>query len=105
MKSIYLAQQQDSNLYKIGITKKEPKKRIKELQTGNGNPLVLIESFKTKHDFKMETALHAHFNTKKREGEWFELSEEDVKNFASLCNDKEATMDFLKKNNFFWEQY
>lgn len=101
-KTIYLAKQSDSHLYKIGITKNKPKDRIKQLQTGNANPLILIETFVTSHDFKMETALHAHYMLKKKEGEWFDLTDEDVKNFRSLCTDKEATMDFLKLNNHFW---
>lgn len=104
LKIIYLARQEDSDLYKIGITKKTPEKRLKELQTGNAAPLLLIEQFQTKHNFKMETALHAEFASKRMEGEWFVLSEDDVKKFISLCEEKEAAMDFLKKNNFFWNE-
>ena len=103
LKNIYLARQQESSLYKIGITKNSPKQRIKQLQTGNAVPLVLVETFRTNHDYTMETALHAHFMLKKREGEWFELSDEDVKEFQSICEKKEVTMDFLKKNNHFWQ--
>jgi hypothetical protein len=101
-KNIYLARQEETSLYKIGITKNKPLLRVKQLQTGNANPIILVETFVTNHNFIMETALHAHFSLKKREGEWFELSDDDVKNFKSLCMEKEATMDFLKKNNYFW---
>lgn len=102
-KNIYLARQQETSLYKIGITKNKPSKRIKQLQTGNAAPLELVASFPTVHDFKMETALHAHFQLKKREGEWFELTDEEVKTFTILCEEKEATMSFLKQNNHFWQ--
>ncbi len=42
-----------------------------------------------------------NFQLKKREGEWFELTDEDVKTFTILCEEKEATMNFLKQNNYF----
>ena len=101
-KNIYLARQSETFLYKIGITKNKPKERLKQLQTGNAAPLILIEVFQTVHSFTMETALHAHFISKKKEGEWFELTDDEVKGFISICKEKEATMDFLKQNNHFW---
>lgn len=102
-KNIYLARQEGTNLYKIGITKNDAKKRLKQLQTGNAAILELVETFQTKHDFTMETALHAEFQSKKREGEWFELEQADVDSFWDICTNKEATMDFLKANNHFWQ--
>lgn len=101
-KNIYLARQSNSDMYKIGISKKDPLLRLKELQTGNAIPLELVQQFETKHSFKMETALHSEFQSKRLEGEWFILSESDIKNFLLLCEEKEVTMDFLKKNNHFW---
>lgn len=102
MKNIYLAKQNNSDLYKIGITGKSPEKRLKELQTGNAVKLILVDKFQTKHGFLMETAMHAIFKLKRKEGEWFELSEEDVLNFQEYCKEKEATMDLLKSSNYFW---
>lgn len=101
-KNIYLARQEGTSLYKIGITKNNPKDRILQLQTGNAIPLLLVETFETAHDFKMETALHAEFSTKRMEGEWFELSQAEVDSFFDICSRKEETMNFLKKNNHFW---
>ena len=98
---IYLLKQENSNLYKIGVTK-NTSKRIKQLQTGNAIPLELVETFQTSHDYKMETALHAQFSLKRMEGEWFKLSQEEVDSFFDICSRKEETMDFLKKNNHFW---
>ncbi len=102
IKKIYLARQEGTDLYKIGITKNDPKKRLKQLQTGNAGKFELVESFETKHDYKMETALHAHYQMRLVSGEWYVLSNEEVAKFISVCEDKEATMDFLKKNNNFW---
>lgn len=101
-KNIYLARQKETSLYKIGITKNDPKLRILQLQTGNAIPLELVETFQTSHDYKMETALHAQFSLKRMEGEWFELSQEEVDSFFDICSRKEETMNFLKKNNHFW---
>ena len=101
-KNIYLARQEGTSLYKIGITKNDPKLRILQLQTGNAAPVELVESFQTSHNFKMETALHAQFSLKRREGEWFELSQEEVDTFFDICSRKEEMMDFLKNNNHFW---
>ncbi len=104
-KNIYLARQDGTNLYKIGITKKNPEERISELQVGNANHITLVESFCTKHDFKMETALHAEFQSNKvKEGgdEWFELEQHHVDSFGDICISKESIMDFLKKNNHYW---
>lgn len=92
MKNIYLINQQDTELYKIGITKKDPKIRLKELQTGNGNLLVLIKYFVTEFDFKMERALHLCYRSKLYNSEWFLLTENDINEFEKNC--------MLYENNF-----
>ena len=105
-KQLYLINASDTNLYKIGITGKQIKERIKELQTGNGKKLILIESFLTKHNYKFETAIQNEFITKKVKDagdEWFELNEDDINSFKDICNKKEATMDFLVESNYFWQ--
>lgn len=96
---IYLLQQADTNLYKIGVTKKDVDVRIKELQIGNPSKLSLIESYKTKWDFKLENALHIHFKRHKVQSEWFELTEENVKEFLTLCEKYEKNFDVLKEFN------
>lgn len=102
-KNIYLARQENSSLCKIGITKHDPKQRILQLQTGNAAPLILIETFVTNHDFLMEASIHAHFKLKRKEGEWFDLTNEEIEEFRTICEKKEALMDFLKENNHFWQ--
>jgi hypothetical protein len=100
MKNIYLVQQEGTQLYKIGITKKDPKVRIKELQTGNANPIILVESFQTKFDFQAEAGVQAHYKSKKVSGEWFELTEDDVKIFYSVCERMEHSFEILKTNSY-----
>lgn len=62
--NIYLVNQVDTQLYKIGVTKKDVEVRIKELQIGNPNKITLVESYKTKWDFKLENALTTIFKNK-----------------------------------------
>jgi len=97
MKKIYLIQQNNTNLYKIGITKKDINERIKELQTGNANQLVTIHEFATKFGYKLERAIHCYFNSKKFSSEWFELSNEDINNFLNICSNLENNLKVLKQ--------
>ena len=101
MRNIYLINQEDTSLYKIGPTKKDPKIRLKELQTGNGNPLLLIKFFVTEFDFKFERALHLYFKNKMYNSEWFNLTEEDVINFESTCNLYESNFKIIQNGKKF----
>lgn len=97
---IYLIQQEGTDFYKIGITRKEVKDRLKELQIGNGSTLQLLYEFQTKYNFKLETALHAHYRLKRMTPEWFELTVEEVKEFLNICKKYEEIYDVLKDNPF-----
>lgn len=96
--NVYLANQTGSSLYKIGITKKAPKERLRELQVGNAAQLALVEAFTTKHSYKLESALHNHYKTKKVNSEWFELTDDQVQSFLSVCQTIEASIAFLKQS-------
>ena len=58
---------------KIGYSE-TPKKRLRELQTGNDNKLVLIKSIKGNRD--KESTLHEMFSHLRTNGEWFEPDDE-----------------------------
>jgi predicted GIY-YIG superfamily endonuclease len=69
------------NRCKIGITK-NPKQRIKNLQTGNSNKLILIFVLKVDDKIKssqVESVIHKYFKEKKIWilGEWFEFKNDD----------------------------
>lgn len=100
---IYLIKENgDDALYKIGVTRaKMPESRLKKLQTGNGNKLILVEKFLSSKPFKLETMLHNKFQFNREEGEWFLLSQEDVDNFISICENFEQIIHDLKDNPFF----
>jgi predicted GIY-YIG superfamily endonuclease len=99
-KKIYLIQQENSSLYKIGITGKSAKDRLKELQIGNGNSLSILYEFETIHNFKLEKALHAHYRLKNVMPEWFELSSSEVKEFLNVCKRYEEIYNTLVDNPF-----
>jgi hypothetical protein len=102
MAYVYLISEVDrTNNYKIGVTKKNILNRQKELQTGNSNELYINQYFETPYPFKVEKMLHRHFANKKIFNEWFELNEDDVKNFIPICKHYENICNSLKENPFF----
>jgi predicted GIY-YIG superfamily endonuclease len=75
-------------LIKVGVSK-NPTKRVKQLQTGNGESLSLLftEEFECsrKELLKIENKIHKHLANicSKKKGEWFEISNtnlEQIKN-------------------------
>lgn len=87
------------DIYKIGFTKySNPNKRIKQLKTGNPD-IFLIDYFNTTNKRKIETILHNLYKHKLINGEWFELTEEEVVGFSSLCGKIENNLNLLKENN------
>lgn len=100
---VYLIHEEgNDSLYKIGVTRsKDVSKRVKALQTGNGTKLVLKDYFHTDKPFKMEMMLHNKYDSVREEGEWFNLSEDDVKSFQEVCMLCQKNIDVLKDNPFF----
>ena len=90
--------------YKIGSTRaKKVTTRLKQLQTGNASELYIKESYETEHPFKLEKMLHNHFKSSNLNGEWFELSEADTRNFKGVCDDKSSIIESLKDNPFYFK--
>ena len=88
------------NVYKIGVTKGEIEKRIKQLQTGNSGEIYLVDYFKTEYPFFIERSLHFKYCPKKKKNEWFELGLEDISNFQTDCLIIEGNAKILKENHF-----
>lgn len=104
---VYLINIERTDLYKIGITRKTPQERLKSLQTGNPKKLVLADYYKTDIYNQIETVIHRRFKHKKYQpddfehliGEWFELDNEDVKNFKNTCRIIEDGLYSIQKNS------
>lgn len=86
---VYLLKALDT--YKIGVTK-NVEQRIKQLQTGNDTQIILVDKFLSEFPFKLESVLHRKYDINNVNGEWYYLSNEDVKNFQNDC--------LLIENNF-----
>lgn len=106
MGSVYLlGDWEKDGIYKIGVTRGDINKRIKKLQTGNSGEIYLVHSFETDHPFLMEKMLHNRFMSVNVMNEWFNLTQEDVKNFTQTCKELQETIDALKDNYYFKKKY
>ena len=103
MYNVYLvcSEIEGKKLYKIGYTRREVEKRIKEFKTGNASEFYIIDSFQSKWGTKIEAKLkrsYSHFNIS---GEWFDLPESEISKFKMICQKTHDNLDFLSTNNTF----
>lgn len=97
IKSVYLIQSLEEGYYKIGVSQ-NPKKRIKQLQTGNSAELKLIGSYSSEYAHKIEKALHNFHSHCKKEGEWFNIPLTEALDFTEKCKQIERNFIILKEN-------
>lgn len=95
MKSVYLIRGNDGR-YKIGIAK-NPRERIRQLQTGNSDQLKLIETYRSENARKIESTLHAQYSHGRTIGEWFDLSISEEAIFIKRCKTIDETIETLRK--------
>ena len=88
------------NVFKIGMTRGPVEKRIKQLQTGNGEQIYLVAFYETDFPFFIERLLHTKLFQKQKRGEWFYLDIEDMINFKKYCKEFENTAISLQDNPF-----
>jgi hypothetical protein len=98
MKYIYLIQSLENSYYKIGVSK-HPKKRIKQLQTGNSSELKLVEIYPSEFAHQIEKTLQRRYSHLQKEGEWFDMGITNEVSFIQECQKIEETLTFLKKNH------
>lgn len=75
-----------SNLQKIGFAK-NPSLRLKQLQTGNPEQLILHHYIEVPESRVrlLEKHLHKELNYKKVKGEWFKLTPEECISFLNFA--------------------
>lgn len=105
---VYLILEVDKNgdeFYKIGISKNEPQKRLKQLQTGNPNKIDILKHYKSKNYKKVEQWLHSKYSLNKTESnnEWFKLDDQEVLKFIDTCKNIDSTINLLLKENHFFK--
>ena len=94
---VYLIKTKNSQQYKIGIGK-DVRKRIKELQTGNPEELILVYSYPTQYASKVETTLHNCYNYLNEKGEWFKFDIRIEIEFLEFCKRIEENITYLKNS-------
>jgi len=102
---VYILQEWDNaeKRYKIGVSKNEVEKRIKQLATGNSSEIVLVDKYECENYRKVETMLHRYFASKHKRGEWFELDDSQRFEFISKCEEYDKLIKFLIKENPFYK--
>ena len=104
MTNVYLicADVEGEKLHKIGFTRRKVETRLKEFRTANASDLYLVDSFKSEWGTKIEASLHRIFKQKKVRGEWFHLSEKDIKAFKDYCQTLHDNFEFIKEHNTYY---
>lgn len=97
MKQVYIIQKLTDCTFKIGVSK-NPKQRLKNVQTGNDGKLKLLATYPTEYAHKVETTLHNQFSHCKRNGEWYDISLVEALSFEEKCKQIEGNIIILKKN-------
>lgn len=103
---VYLFLEIESNgleNHKIGVTKNDPKLRIKQLQTGNSRKITLLRSYKSDNYLKVERWMHRKYFSSKTEAknEWRALTDEEVFTFIQDCEEADDNIKFLQQHNPF----
>ncbi len=100
---VYLIRAGEDN-YKIGITRRNPEKRLKELSTGNSEDLFIENVFESKWGTKIEAHLHRKYHSYRKRGEWFLLEQDDVSNFTTECQELHNLFEFMSKENYWFQK-
>jgi hypothetical protein len=89
----------DPEKYKIGITTGKIEKRIKSLQTGNPDEIVLLKFYKSKFYRQIEKSLHRKYGHLKTNGgkEWFTLPPDNIFDFVVECESINSQIESLVK--------
>lgn len=74
---LYLINENNTQNYKIGISRNHPAIRKNNLQTGNSKILHIIKFWKIENQ-NTETYLHKYFSSKRIHREWFKLEQKDI---------------------------
>jgi len=102
MVNIYLLRcvEDGSVRYKIGLTKNDVQKRVKQLQTGNSNPIDILKVVKVdKYWNSIEKFLHKKYIGKHEKLEWFNLDIEDIASFEDDIQKIYVNLECLELNS------
>jgi hypothetical protein len=89
-------------LHKIGYTRRTVEQRIKEFKTGNASDIYIVDSFQSEWGTKIEAQLHRIYKSKKIGGEWFDLDDDEIKNFQQNCQRIHNNLTLISKENTYF---
>lgn len=98
---VYLIEDSTNNVYKIGVTRSNSKKRLQKLQTGNSVPLQIKYLFETEYPFRLESMLHNKYRQYQVLNEWYELPKDIVNRFNEICCKENDIINLMKDNYYF----
>ena len=94
---VYLITDNDS-LFKIGRSV-NTENRLKSLQTSNGRKLTILYEVECKHGTKVESIMHRRYSSKRINGEWFQLSNEECNNFINDVKSIDENLSYIFENS------
>jgi hypothetical protein len=71
--------------YKIGITSGDPFSRMRGLQVGCPYEISFVWCVFVANPNKVEKIIHTKYEQKRKRGEWFELSSDEVRQINKIC--------------------
>jgi hypothetical protein len=75
---VYFIRESGMNHIKIGKAD-DPEQRKKELSTGSAHKHEIVHLVKSKKPYKTENLFHCYFSEKRIKGEWFNLTENELR--------------------------
>lgn len=72
---------------KIGFTSKQLRTRLSQLSKEYQSPIYCLDAFQNKFPDYIEAQLHKHFESKRIEGEFYDLSDDDLLAISQVVND------------------
>jgi hypothetical protein len=81
---VYLLFDPERDLHKIGVST-DAVRRQRQLQTGNGGLLTLVERYTSTRAARIERSLHRFYQDHQCLGEWFSLPAGEVAGFRARC--------------------
>ncbi|QGH33513.1 hypothetical protein GI584_05545 [Gracilibacillus salitolerans] len=75
---VYFIKESGMDHIKIGKAD-DPEQRKKELSTGSAHTHEIVHLIKSKKPYKTENLFHSYFHDKRFKGEWFDLTESELR--------------------------
>ena len=88
---VYLLRCENTNFYKIGVSKIHFKTRLSGIQSGCPFLIIPIYVEYAKEYFRVEKYLHKKYKKKNIRGEWFEFNEKEVEDVINELKTKAQT--------------